>query len=123
MSASGGGNTATYAFDPRGRRKVRTVNGATTVTVTGADNRELMDYDGATGAILRWYAYGPGPNAVLNQMNVAPGGGAGTRDTLLPNLLGSIVASVDSTTGNIAPFGYRPYGTASAAPAQFGYTG
>ncbi|MBX9943888.1 MAG: hypothetical protein K2Y40_07395 [Reyranella sp.] len=119
VSASGGGNTATYAFDPRGRRKVRTVNGTTTVTITGADNRELMDYDGATGAILRWYAYGPGPNAVLNQMNVA----SGTRDTLLPDLLGSIVASVDSSTGNIAPFGYRPYGTTSAAPAQFGYTG
>ncbi len=119
VSASGGGNTATYAFDPRGRRKVRTVNGTTTVTVTGADNRELMDYDGATGAILRWYAYGPGPNAVLNQMNVA----SGTRDTLLPDLLGSIVASVDSSTGNIAPFGYRPYGTTAAAPAQFGYTG
>ena len=123
VTASGGGNTATYAFDPRGRRKVRTVNGTTTITITGADNRELLDYDGATGQILRWYAYGPGPNAVLNQMNVASGGGAGTRDTLLPNLLGSVVASVDSTTGNIAPFGYRPYGTASAAPAQFGYTG
>lgn len=119
VSASGGGNTATYAFDPSGRRKVRTVNGTTTITVTGADNRELLDYDAATGAILRWYAYGPGPNAVLNQMNPT----AATRDTLLPNLLGSIVASVDSATGNIAPFGYRPYGTASAAPAQFGYTG
>jgi RHS repeat-associated protein len=119
VSASGGGNSATYAFDPRGRRKVRTVNGTTTITVTGADNRELLDYDGSTGAILRWYAYGPGPNAVLSQINV----GAGTRDTLLPDLLGSVVASVDSTTGNIAPFAYRPYGTTSAAPAQFGYTG
>lgn len=119
VSATGSGNTAAYAFDPRGRRKVRTVNGTTTITVTGADNRELLDYDGSNGAILRWYAYGPGPNAVLSQMNVA----AGTRDTLLPDLLGSIVASVDSGTGNISPFGYRPYGTTSAAPAQFGYTG
>ena len=119
VSATGGGNTAAYAFDPRGRRKVRTVNGTTTVTITGADNRELLDYDGATGQILRWYAYGAGPNAVLNQMNV----GAGTRDTLLPDLLGSIVGSVDSTTGTVAPFAYRPYGTTTAAPAQFGYTG
>ena len=119
VSASGGGNSATYAFDPRGRRKVRTVNGTTTITVTGADNRELMDYDGATGQILRWYAYGAGPNAVLNQMNV----GAATRDTLLPDLLGSIVGSVDSGTGTVAPFGYQPYGTTAAAPAQFGYTG
>ncbi|MBX9943182.1 MAG: hypothetical protein K2Y40_03810 [Reyranella sp.] len=123
VSASGGGNAATYAFDPRGRRKVRTVNGTTTITVTGADNRELLDYDGATGQIVRWYAYGPGSNAALNQMNIAPGGGPDTRDTLLPNLLGSIVASVDSGTGTIAPFGYRPYGTTTAAPVQFGYTG
>ncbi len=119
VSATGGGNTAAYAFDPRGRRKVRTVNGTTTVTVTGADNRELLDYDGATGAILRWYAYGAGPNAVLNQMNVA----SATRDTLLPDLLGSIVGSIDSGTGTVAPFAYRPYGTTTAAPAQFGYTG
>jgi RHS repeat-associated protein len=118
-SASGAGTTAAYAFDAQSRRKVRTVNGTTTITVTGADNRELLDYDGSSGAILRWYAYGPGPNAVLNQMNVA----AGSRDTLLPDLLGSIVASVDSGTGTIAPFAYRPYGTTSAAPAQFGYTG
>ncbi len=70
-SASGAGNTAAYAFDAQGRRKSRTVNGTTTISVTDADNREVLEYDGSSGAILRWYAYGLGPNAALNQINVA----------------------------------------------------
>lgn len=57
VSASG----ATYAFDAQGRRKSKAVSSATTIFVTDADNRELLDYDGTTGAILRWYAHGPGP--------------------------------------------------------------
>ena len=117
ISASGGGNTAAYAFDAQGRRKARTVNGTTTISVTDADNREVLEYDGSTGAVLRWYAYGLGPNAVLNQINV----GASTRDTLLPNLLGSIIASFD-TAGALTKFGYQPYGSGPAAP-QFAYTG
>src|SRR5207245_10645342 len=47
-SASGAGNTATYTFDPQGRRKTKTVNGTTTVFVTDAGNREVLDYDGAS---------------------------------------------------------------------------
>jgi hypothetical protein len=30
------------------------VNGTTTVFVTDAGNREVLEYDGTTGAILRW---------------------------------------------------------------------
>ena len=37
-------------------------------------------YDGTSGTILRWYAYGLGANDVLNQTNVA----AGTRSALVP---------------------------------------
>ena len=59
-SASGAGNTASYTFDAQGRRKTKTVNGATTVFVTDAANREVLEYDGASRAILRWYAYGSG---------------------------------------------------------------
>jgi len=47
--------------------------------------------------------------------------GGGTRDTLIPNLLGSIVGSYDSA-GALTKFGYQPYGTGSPAP-QFAYTG
>ena len=118
-SASGAGNTAAYAFDAQGRRRSRTVNGTTTISVTDADNREVLEYDGSSGAILRWYAYGLGPNAALNQINVA----AGTRATLLPDMLGSIIASFDSSSGALIKFGYQPYGTSAAAATPFGYTG
>jgi len=29
----------------------------TTFYVTDADNREVLEYDGASGQVLRWYAY------------------------------------------------------------------
>lgn len=118
-SASGAGNTASYAFDARGWRKARTVNGTTTISVTDADNREVLECDGSTGTLQRWYAYGLGPNAVLNQMNVA----GATRAALLPGQLGSIIASFDSGTGALTKFGYQPYGNSAAAATPFGYTG
>jgi len=109
---------ATYAHDAQGRRKSRTVNGTTTVFITDADNREVLEYDGSTGAIQRWYAYGLGPNAVLNQMNVA----AATRTTLVPDMLGSIVGSLDSGATSLAKVGYLPYGK-SGSTGPFGFTG
>ena len=84
---------ASYAYDGQGRRKSRTVGGTTTLYVTDADNREVLEYDGAAGAIQRWYAYGIGPDAVLNQMN-APG--TPTRATLIPDIQGSIVGTLHS---------------------------
>ena len=118
-SASGAGNTAAYAFDAQGRRKSRTVNGTTTISITDADNREVLEYNGGTGTLLRWYAYGLGPNAVLNQMNIA----GGTRETVLLNLQGSIIASFASSSGALTRFDYQPYGNSAAAATPFGYTG
>ena len=117
VSASGAGNSSSYTFDGRSRRKTRTVNGTTTISVTDADNREVLEYDGASGTLLRWYAYGLGPNAAVSQINL----GGGARNTLIPNMLGSIVGSYDST-GALTKFGYQPYGRGTAAP-QFAYTG
>ena len=119
VSASATGMTATYAFDGRGRRKHKTVNGTTTISVTDADNREVLEYDGSSGAILRWYAYGLGPNEVVGQMNVS----AATRGTPVPDMLGSIIGMLDGGSGSLSPFGYHPYGSSSSAPSQFGYTG
>src|SRR6185437_6223361 len=118
ISASGAGTTATYAFDAQGQRKSKMVNGATTVFVTDADNREVLEYDGASGAIQRWYAYGLGPNDVLGQMNVP----AATRATPVPDILGSVIASLDSGSGSLSKVGYLPYGK-SASAGPFGYTG
>jgi len=118
-SASGAGNTASYTYDGQGRRKLKTVNGTTTVFVTDADNREVLEYDGASGQILRWYAYGLGLNDVLNQMDVA----AATRATFVPDLQGSIIATLDSATGTLSKRGYLPNGASASASGTFAYTG
>ena len=81
-SASGSGNTASFAYDAQGRRKLKTVNGVTTVYVTDADNREVLEYDGSSGAIKSWYAYGLGSNDVLNRLDVV----AATRATLVSDI-------------------------------------
>ncbi|MBN9087822.1 MAG: hypothetical protein J0J01_13005 [Reyranella sp.] len=115
---SGDATIATYAFDASGRRKSKTVGGTTTVFVTDPDNREVLEYDGGSGAIQRWYPYALGPNAVLGQVNVA----GSTRSTPVPDLLGSIIASMDAGSGALTPFAYQPYGSATAVPSQFAYT-
>jgi RHS repeat-associated protein len=116
---SGGSTIGTYTFDGRGRRTSKTVSGTTTVYVTDADNREVLEYDGSSGAIQRWYPYGLGPNAVLGQINVA----SGTRSTPVPDLRGSIIGSMDAGSGTLTSFGYKPYGASASAPSRFGYTG
>ncbi len=119
ISVSGTSLTASYAYDAQGRRKSKTVNGTTTIYVTDASNREVLEYNGSSGAIGNWYAYALGPNNVLNQMNVA----AGTRATFIPDILGSIVGSLDATSGTLTKFGYQTYGESSAPNGSFGYTG
>jgi YD repeat-containing protein len=93
ISASGAGNSASYAYDAQGRRKSKTVNSVKTVYVTDADNHEVLEYDGTGGAVKNWYAYGLGPNDALSQMNVA----ASTRATFIPDIQGSIVGTLDAT--------------------------
>lgn len=119
VSASRLGVTVSYAFDAQGRRKSKTVNGTTTLFVTDADNREVLEYDGASGAPLRWYAYGLGSNDALNQMNLA----AATRATFVPDIQGSIIATLDSASGAFTKAGYLPYGTSSSTSGTFRYTG
>ena len=62
--------------------------------------------NGATGAVLDWYAFGAGPNDALTQLNVA----ANTRVTYIPDLIGSVIGALDSGTGAITKTGYQPYG-------------
>jgi RHS repeat-associated protein len=88
------------------------------VFVTDASNREVLEYDGTSGAIQRWYAYGLGSNDVVNQSNVA----AGTRAALIPDIQGSVIASLDSGSGTLSKIGYLPYGKSASATAPFGYT-
>jgi RHS repeat-associated protein len=117
-AASGAGNTASYAYDGQGRRKLNNVNGTITVFVTDADNREVLEYDGASGQILRWYAYGLGSNDVLNQMNVV----ANTRATFIPDIQGSTIGTLDSSSGTLSKQGYLPYGASTSTAGSFAYT-
>jgi RHS repeat-associated protein len=117
--ATGSGLTASYAYDAQGRRKSKTVNGTTTIFVTDADNREVLEYDGSSGAIANWYSYGLGPNNVLNQMNVA----SGTRATLIPDILGSFIGTLDAASGTLTKFGYQTYGESPSTTGSFRYTG
>jgi RHS repeat-associated protein len=109
---------ATYAYDAQRRRKSKTVGGVTTMFVTDADNREVMEYDGSSGAVQNWYAYGLGPNAVLNQMGVA----TAARTTFVPDILGSTIGSLDAASGTLTKVAYGVYGE-GATSGSFRYTG
>ena len=118
-SATGASNTAAYAYDAQGRRKSKTVNGTTTIFVQDPQGRALLDYDGGGGTIQNWYAFGAGPNDVLNQVNVTNS----TRATTIPDIQGSIVASLDASSGTLTKAGYQTYGESSVTSGTFRYTG
>jgi len=60
-----------------------------------------------------------GPDAVLNQMNVA----SGTRGTLIPDVQGSIVGSLDANSGTLTKTGYQAYGeNPSLTAGSYQYT-
>jgi RHS repeat-associated protein len=114
----GATTVATYAYDALGHRKSKTVGATTTIYVSDAANRAVLDYDGS-GAVQRWYAFGAGPNEALGQMNVA----ASTRATFIPDVQGSVVGSLDSSSGAIAKAGYQAYGESGSTGGTFRYTG
>ncbi len=88
--------------------------------MTDADNREVLEYDGTSGQLQRWYAFGAGPDDELNQMNVQ----LGTRETLIPDIQGSIIATLDSGSGSLTKTGYLSYGENSAnTGGTFRFTG
>ena len=108
---------AAYTYDAQARRKTKTVGSTATIYVTDADNREVLEYNGS-GATQNWYAYGQGSNEVLSQMNVA----AGTRATLIPDVQGSIIGSLDSGS-TLTKTGYQSFGeNPSLTSGTFNYT-
>jgi len=104
---------ATYAYDAQGRRKSKTVGSATTLYVTDADNREVLEYNGTGGALQAWYAFGPGPDAVLNPMNVT----AASRQTMIPDIRGSIIGTLDSG-GALSRAGVQAFGESPTTHSQ-----
>jgi RHS repeat-associated protein len=114
----GGNPVVSYAYDAQGRRKAETAGATVTVFVTGAEDDELIEYDG-TGAIRRRYEHGRGVDEALNDVDVA----GGSRRTLIPGIQGSTIGWLDSG-GTLSRAGYRPFGqSAGAAGPAFRYTG
>lgn len=118
-----GQNVATYTYDALGRRNGKTIasSGTTTIYVADPDGREVLEYDGTSGATNAWYAYGPGPNDVLSRNAVATSG----RTTLIPDIQGSIVGQLN-TSGlpGVIKTGYQSFGENTVTVAgNFRYTG
>ncbi len=101
----GAATVATYGYDAQGRRKIKAVGASTTVYVTDADNREVLEYDGSSGAVLRWHVFGQGVDDVLNQVNLA-----GSRLTMIPDIQGSVIATLGSGAGALMKAGYLAFG-------------
>ena len=115
----GGSTVATYAYDAQGRRKLRSTGGTTTVFVTDGEGREVLEYDGTGGQVQRWYAYGPGANEVAARMEI----GAATRESYVPDILGSVVGAMASDTGALTLRRYQPYCEGAGAVLPFAFTG
>jgi hypothetical protein len=79
-----------------------------------------LEYTASAGQIQRWFAYGRGPDEVLNQMNVV----TGTRATFIPDIQGSVLATLDSGSGALTKAAYLPYGeNANTTTGTFRFTG
>ena len=112
------GISATYVFDPLGRRTAKTVNILTTSYLyDGA--RVIADYDGA-GALIQRYVYGPGIDEPIAAVTAAG-------DRLYHHMdgLGSVVALSDDFGAAVETEAYNAFGV-SAVPAgatPYRYTG
>jgi len=118
--ASSTSNISDYAYDAQGRRKLKAVGAAVTAFVTGADGREILEYDGNTGAVTRWFGFGAGRDEAVSQVNLV----GGNRTTLIPDIQGSVVGELDSSSGGLVKTGYQIYGEhPGLTGGAFHYTG
>jgi RHS repeat-associated protein len=84
--------------------------------VTGAEDDELVEYDG-TGAVTRRYEHGLGVDEVLNDV------AGGSRRTPIPDIQGSTIGWLESG-GTLTKAGYRPFGqSASTTGPAYRFTG
>ena len=120
-SASTSGTTATYEYDPLGRRSAKVVNGLRTEFLYDGTS-VILEYDGS-GAILRRYVYGPGIDERLFYYD-----GATTAETdryaIHTDHLGSTIALTDKDGRLKERFSYGPFGeTADTSGCAYRFTG
>ncbi|MGA7674884.1 MAG: RHS repeat-associated core domain-containing protein, partial [Rhizomicrobium sp.] len=127
------GMSATYAYDPAGRRMSKTVTGgsyAGTTFFLDAGDDEVAEYD-VSGALLRRYVPGRGVDQPIAMVTAA-----GAKSFFHQDKTGSVIAMSD-TSGNIAtnngvadgPYTYDAYGNcliggaACSGGVPYKYTG
>lgn len=114
-----GGSAAAFGFDPLGRLASSTVS-STTTRYQYAGVQLATEYD-AAGAVTRRYVPGLGLDGVVTAYT---GSGVTTRDWLLTDERGSVVALTGSTGAVSTINRYDEYGVpASGNAGRFGYTG
>ncbi|MGA7674645.1 MAG: RHS repeat-associated core domain-containing protein [Rhizomicrobium sp.] len=133
IAAAKTGMSATYAYDPAGRRMSKTVTGgsyAGTMFFLDAGDDEIAEYDGS-GNLLRRYVPGRGVDRPIAMVTAA-----GAKSFFHQDKTGSVIAMSD-TSGNIAtnngvadgPYTYDAYGNcliggaACSGGVPFKYTG
>ncbi len=118
VSLSGPGTSATFQYDPLGRRPRKVVSGATTDFLYDGVN-PVQELSGAT--VLANLLTGPGVDEYFTRTD------AGGTHTFLTDALGSTLALTDTTGAVQTQYTYEPFGaTTASGPTNanpFQYTG
>lgn len=119
LSANGSGVSASYLYDPVGRRSAKTVDGTlTTFLHDGVE--EIGDYNSG-GTLLRRYVHGPGVDEYLVMYT---GTGTSSKSYYHSNHQGSIVAMSDGSGNVTEQHTYSSYGESDNLTGNpFRYTG
>jgi RHS repeat-associated protein len=118
LTASKTGTSASYLYDPLGRR-VKSTIGSTTSVFLHADDEEIGEY-GSGGGLQQRYIPGPEIDRPIGWVNAA-----GAKRFFHADRRGSIIA-VTNTSGNVTegPYSYDAYGAPSATTGTpIKYTG
>jgi len=120
IAASRPGLSASYLYDPLGRRSAKTVDGALTSFLHDGVE-EIADYN-SSGVLLRRYVHGPGVDEYL-VMYV--GSGTANKSYYHANHQGSIIAMSDNSGSVTETHAYSPYGMGEGDDTgnPFRYTG
>jgi RHS repeat-associated protein len=117
LSATSGGVTASYVYDPYQRQAQKTVSG--TVTRFIYDGLRLIaTYDGS-GTLLNRYIHGPGVDEPAIQVT-----SGGVQSFFHQDFQGSVVATTSSSGAVTNKYAYSPFGESAALSGTiFGHTG
>ena len=119
LNASRPGVSASYIYDPLGRRSAKTVDTVLT-TFLNDGVEEIADYDSG-GTLLRRYIHGPGVDEYLVMYT---GTGTANKSYFHANHQGSIVAMSDSAGTVTEQHSYDSYGNSDDLTGNpFRYTG